>query len=221
MKLPIHTFLSSWTEMKKLTLVFFALVGLSSWPICSFSTEQNNFLLTIMPIIAATSNNTCFDGGSQTVMRGGLEWQRCDDNQHYILEDATTYCQSLTLGQHSDWRLPTKDELKSLVVCSNGHPTPLQDNDWDKNMMDNVYDSTCQLSGVEGNDTSIAYIHDFETPTIDSSFKAFATPYWTNTKTLSGLPPFQYLFVYIVNFFDGQTMLVNLSNESWYVRCVR
>ena len=61
----------------------------------------------------------------------GLIWAR---NAHLAgkmlrWEDAITYCQNLTLGSLKGWRLPTKEELSSLVDPSqsapalpNGHP---------------------------------------------------------------------------------------------------
>ncbi len=71
-------------------------------------------------------SGTCASG-PQTVMWQGREWQRCDDDNSYRWEWAKTYCSNLILSGYSDWRLPNKDELKSLVVCTNGTPTPLAD----------------------------------------------------------------------------------------------
>ena len=38
-------------------------------------------------------------------------------------ETATTYCSTLTLGTHTDWRLPTVVELQSIVVDGKSSPT--------------------------------------------------------------------------------------------------
>ncbi len=47
----------------------------------------------------------------------GLQWQ--DDDEIKTIsktwEEAKAYCQDLTLGGHTDWRLPTHQELKSIV----------------------------------------------------------------------------------------------------------
>lgn len=88
---------------------------------------------------------TC-DVSPQTIIQKGHTWQRCAPleipdvlfgsfivnfslGQGFIFTEAEQYCQNLKLAGHSDWRLPTKDELKDLVYCSNGKPTPLKDNE--------------------------------------------------------------------------------------------
>jgi Protein of unknown function (DUF1566) len=82
---------------------------------------------------------------SGTAIYQGKMWQKNDDNIYRNWEEASTYCQGLYLGGYDDWRLPTKTELKSLVSCSNGHSTPLQD--WDssgtKPIEQNIIDATC------------------------------------------------------------------------------
>jgi hypothetical protein len=55
----------------------------------------------------------------------GLVWAR---NAHLatmqlMWDDAGIYCQNLTLGNHKGWRLPTKEELSSLVDASQEHPS--------------------------------------------------------------------------------------------------
>lgn len=44
-------------------------------------------------------------------------------------QDSIDYCDDLTFAGFDDWRLPTNDELKGLVVCTNGTATPLNDKD--------------------------------------------------------------------------------------------
>lgn len=45
----------------------------------------------------------------------GLTWQRVVPPQSYSWANAKGYCQGLTLAGQSEWRLPTRKELRSLV----------------------------------------------------------------------------------------------------------
>ncbi len=50
----------------------------------------------------------------------GLIWQQAGDGVERTFLDALAYCESLSLADQSDWRLPNARELESLVA-SNGH----------------------------------------------------------------------------------------------------
>ena len=54
--------------------------------------------------------------GTVTEIITGLMWQREDDDNAYTWTSAVTYCENLSLGGHSDWRLPHIKELESIVV---------------------------------------------------------------------------------------------------------
>ena len=53
--------------------------------------------------------------GTVTDKITGLMWQQAAPATMYSWADALTYCPTLTLGGHGDWRLPTVIELSSLV----------------------------------------------------------------------------------------------------------
>jgi len=52
-----------------------------------------------------------------------LEWQDNAVGSAKAWEVAITQCETLTLGGHSDWRLPNINELKSIVDRSKFNPT--------------------------------------------------------------------------------------------------
>lgn len=55
------------------------------------------------------------DSDTVTDVNTGLSWQRQDDEQTKSWGDALTYCAGLALDGFSDWRLPSINELTSLV----------------------------------------------------------------------------------------------------------
>ncbi|MBK1646679.1 hypothetical protein CKO25_18955 [Thiocapsa imhoffii] len=63
-----------------------------------------------------------------------LQWMRCSQGQHWngdtcdgaalklTWDDAMRQPRGLSFGGHADWRVPTKEELVTLVYCSSGQP---------------------------------------------------------------------------------------------------
>ena len=41
-------------------------------------------------------------------------WHKNDDGAARTLDEATNYCKTLSLAGHSDWELPTEDQMLSL-----------------------------------------------------------------------------------------------------------
>ena len=46
----------------------------------------------------------------------GLIWQKKINIKEYNWSDAKNYCSHLKLGEHSNWKLPTKEELNSILT---------------------------------------------------------------------------------------------------------
>lgn len=65
----------------------------------------------------ATVGLSLTNNGNGTVTDNvtGLIWQRTDDGTTKTWEQAISYCESLSLGGQSDWRLPNVKELQSIV----------------------------------------------------------------------------------------------------------
>ena len=61
--------------------------------------------------------NNFVDNGDGTITDSatGLMWQQEDGGNTHNWENALSYCEGLTLANHSDWRLPNAKELHSIV----------------------------------------------------------------------------------------------------------
>lgn len=143
---------------------------------------------------------TC-TSGSQTATWKGREWQRCDDGNTYLWQEAKDYCDNLVLGGYSDWRLPTNDELRDLVVCTNGTPTPLA-----------VYPDDSSVPYSCGSHNSASY----DRPTIDSSFMCESEPYWSSSPYSKDTS-----YTLTVDFDYGWSSRENPNTVHSYVRCIR
>ncbi len=126
------------------------------------------------------------------------EWQQNDDGSKYDWDEAIQYCDNLVLNGYSDWKLPDLDELKSIVVCSNGTPTPLPN---------------CHQDGCVCGDQPDDPYEGFESPVIDKAFAGRPSEYWTS-KPVSSTDARR------INFERGGAAGYKKSAE-YYVRCIR
>jgi hypothetical protein len=57
------------------------------------------------------------DRGDGTIFdtRTKLVWQQSSSSKQYTWKDAHKYCEKLNLAGYNDWRLPTIEELKTLI----------------------------------------------------------------------------------------------------------
>jgi hypothetical protein len=64
------------------------------------------------------------DNGNGTVTDNNTElvWQKADDGIERNWQDASDYCGQLSLGGHSDWRLPLPIELESIIAYHGSVP---------------------------------------------------------------------------------------------------
>lgn len=53
--------------------------------------------------------------GTVIDQRTGLEWQQQSDGIRKNFQGAVSYCEGLSLGNQSDWRLPNAKELESIT----------------------------------------------------------------------------------------------------------
>ncbi len=123
-------------------------------------------------------------------------WQLADNDTTVTWENAKNYCESLQIGTFTNWFLPTKDELKGLVICTNGTPTPLKD-------IGNGHPTHC------GDGTSTPYTK----PTIDPRFTCENSFYWTVDEEAVNF------YSWGVSFLAGDSTYLS-QNSSHYARCI-
>ena len=73
-----------------------------------------------MPLFAAFESATVNGDVIVTDTETGLIWQKT-----YVVktwQQALDYCENLTYAGYSDWRLPNKNELASLMNCAKRNP---------------------------------------------------------------------------------------------------
>lgn len=65
------------------------------------------------------------DNGNGTVTDNntGLTWQQTPDRTGLNWDNAGTYCSALDMGGHTDWRLPSRREIATLVSYNRDFPT--------------------------------------------------------------------------------------------------
>jgi len=68
-----------------------------------------------------TPNYTDNGDGTITDNITGLMWQKTDGGEMTI-ENASTYCANLSLGNYTDWRLPSPIEAYSIMIQQNANP---------------------------------------------------------------------------------------------------
>jgi hypothetical protein len=73
---------------------------------------------------SASAHAQLIDNGDGTVLDTGtgLMWQAAAP-EPYTWAKALSYCENLSLGEQSDWRMPTIKELDSIVDLSRSNPT--------------------------------------------------------------------------------------------------
>jgi len=60
--------------------------------------------------------------GTVTDIHTGLMWQQTSIDTTMTWQDSFSYCKNLQLAGHSDWRLPNKEELRSVVDYGRSKP---------------------------------------------------------------------------------------------------
>ena len=119
------------------------------------------------------SGNDLPDGATEWVMVRdnvtGLIWQKEDDDIIRDWDDANTYCIDLALAGYTDWRLPSKKELMSIVDYNTYSPSI------DTTYFPGTNADTYWASTTYPNDSSVAWSVSFHYGNV-----------WANSKSTTG-----------------------------------
>jgi serine/threonine-protein kinase len=121
----------------------------------------------IVTPLSASTGGTKSDTLTWTDPATGLMWAKKDNGNDINWQQATDYCRNLQLAGHSDWRLPTIDELQGIYDANanvNGYHVKgsLQLSNW------------ALLSSSPGNASGEVWHFDFDTGGEGSEHLAFS-----------------------------------------------
>lgn len=87
--------------------------------VSTVSCTDDNALLGEIALSASPDRNFTSKTDTNIDNQTLLEWQKVDDNVSRTFDQASSYCMGLTLDEKTDWRVPTMQELETLVDRSN------------------------------------------------------------------------------------------------------
>ena len=102
--------------------------------------------------------------GTTTDDNTGLMWQQQDDGSTYNYANAGTYCSTLSLAAHTDWRLPNEVELQRIVDYGKTTPPMI-----DAVAFPSTQSSVYWTSTVYAPDTPIAWGVYFSSGYVDNN----------------------------------------------------
>ena len=123
--------------------------------------------LSAMVVSSGAWSMTLKDNNDGTIldMDTGLTWQQADDDTRRDWKSAQRYCSELSLGGHTDWRLPGSTELASIVVYKQN---PAIDENLFPSSKSSHYWSASSMAG----NPSMAWNVDFYYGPVDFSSKS-------------------------------------------------
>ncbi len=133
-----------------------------------------------------------------------LMWQQQDDGGFRTWDGANSYCENLNLGGYTDWRLPAKEELESIVNYGQYNPA-IDSTVFPNTKSYNYWSSTAYPSR---NASAAFYVH------FGSGIEFSDTCTWKRRAGGGGWGvEFEYL--------QGGNVNFNNKTNGYYVRCVR
>ncbi|MEK6589760.1 MAG: DUF1566 domain-containing protein [Nitrospinota bacterium] len=125
-------------------------------------------LLVMVFYNADASGGSFTDNGDGTVTDKdtGLMWQKEDDGATKTWESAITFCEGLSFGGYTDWRLPNIKELESITDDTKSSPAI------DSTYFINTNSSDYWSSTTTAESKSNAWHVNFYSGSVSSSYKS-------------------------------------------------
>lgn len=158
----------------------------------------------------------------------GLMWQQADDGYTYEWSDALDYCENLTLGDYSDWRLPDNKELQSIVEYGTADVPAIDTGFFDSTFNDSYGGG--DFEGDYGWYWTSTTLKDFP---LNASYIAFGRAYSTTSDDLTDTSTYHDWHGAGAQRSDPKNGIVEMDGDSCsitacdeergsnYVRCVR
>lgn len=92
-------------------------LNLADGRIKGYPTSNKNYYVQCVRGDERYGQNSFVDNGDETISDTAthLMWQKSDNGNSINWNSALSYCENLSLADHSDWRLPNAKELQSIV----------------------------------------------------------------------------------------------------------
>jgi len=98
-------------------------VNFSYGGVAGYISTHSYYVMAVRSDQTTQEKNFVFhDDGTFTDIRTGLMWQEQTATEKHTWQDALFYAESLELAGHTDWRLPSRNELQSLVDYTEQSP---------------------------------------------------------------------------------------------------
>jgi len=164
-----------------------------------------------------TAESAAYEVEAETVSHDGLMWQRGYSQEYMTLLEGQEYCSDLVVGGHDDWRLPTIDELRTIIEgCTDtehgGDCAVTEEHATSNNWSDACY---CEDNGGPGTN-GFYWEPDTWEYTIDPSNENDANGYFWASTTV----PDESNSAWCVIFSNGNVTYFDQDLYN-YVRCVR
>lgn len=139
--------------------VFLVMIGLSNF-LLAIEVESSQFTKV---------NNIVIDS------KTGLQWQDNSDNNSTkkTWKEAIDYCETLSLDNHDDWRLPNINELKTLIDRTKSNPA-IRENIFE--YIGLAYWTASSL--IVALEKKYAYIINFNNGSVNGGMKSYTNRYY-------------------------------------------